>query len=48
MLTIVMNAINNILTAAERNLKFWEGYYLVDNVDAKIDMYYVINGEDII
>lgn len=48
MFTIIMNAIDGILTKAEKSLKFWEGYLLCDTIDAKLDMDYIINGEDII
>ena len=48
MFTIIRNFVNDMLTAAERSLKFLEGYFLVDTVDAKIDMEYVKNGIDIL
>lgn len=48
MFTIIRNFVNDMLTAAERSLKFLEGYYLVDTVDAKLDMDYITNGIDIL
>lgn len=48
MFAIIKNFLNDILTWGERTLKFYEGYYLVDTVDAKLDMDYITNGIDIL
>lgn len=48
MFAIIKNFLNDILTGMERTLKFYEGYFLCDTVDSKIDMEYVKNGINII
>lgn len=48
MFTIIRNFVNDMLTYCERTLKFLEGYTLVDTVEVKIDMDYIVNGIDIL
>lgn len=48
MFAIIRNLVNSILTWGERKLAFYEGYTLVDRVNVKVDMDYIVNGIDIL
>lgn len=48
MFGIIRNFVNDILSWGEKTLKFYEGYYLIDTIEVKIDMEYITNGIDII